>query len=62
MAIARRWDGAGYDRVSTQMEVMGREVLDRLPLRGNEHRAGRTADNGENRCSQTNAAGSHPRS
>ncbi|MCW3046733.1 MAG: Methyltransferase type 11 [Solirubrobacterales bacterium] len=36
MAIAREWDGAGYDRVSTQMEVMGREVLDRLPLRGDE--------------------------
>jgi trans-aconitate methyltransferase len=36
MAIARQWDGAGYDRVSTQMETMGREVLDRLPLRGDE--------------------------
>jgi trans-aconitate 2-methyltransferase len=36
MAIARQWDGAGYDRVSTQMEAMGREVLDRLSLGGDE--------------------------
>jgi trans-aconitate 2-methyltransferase len=36
VAIARQWDGARYDRVSSQMELMGREVLDRLPLRGDE--------------------------
>lgn len=33
---ARAWDAASYDRVSGPMEAMGREVLDRLPLRGDE--------------------------
>jgi trans-aconitate 2-methyltransferase len=32
----RSWDGANYDRLSTPMEAMGREVLDRLPLEGSE--------------------------
>lgn len=32
----RSWDAASYDRVSGPMEAMGREVLDRLPLRGDE--------------------------
>jgi trans-aconitate 2-methyltransferase len=32
----RSWDGASYDRLSTPMEAMGREVLDRLPLEGSE--------------------------
>ncbi len=30
------WDAATYDRVSTPMQAWGREVLDRLPLRGDE--------------------------
>jgi trans-aconitate 2-methyltransferase len=33
---AREWDGASYDRISTVMEMLGREVLDRLPLNGDE--------------------------
>jgi trans-aconitate 2-methyltransferase len=32
----RSWHGATYDRLSTPMEAMGREVLDRLPLDGSE--------------------------
>jgi trans-aconitate 2-methyltransferase len=36
MSIAREWDGATYDRVSAPMEEMGREVLGRLELRGDE--------------------------
>jgi len=32
----REWDGAAYDRLSTPMERLGREVLDRLALRGDE--------------------------
>lgn len=36
MAIARDWNGADYDRLSTPMEAMGREVLARLPLTGDE--------------------------
>jgi trans-aconitate 2-methyltransferase len=32
----RSWHGANYDRLSTPMEAMGREVLDRLPLEGSE--------------------------
>src|ERR1700712_1489809 len=36
MAIARDWDGKSYDRISGPMERMGLEVLDRLPLRGDE--------------------------
>lgn len=36
MTIARSWDGTTYDRISAPMERLGREVLDRLPLRGHE--------------------------
>src|SRR3954467_14530108 len=36
MPEAREWDGAAYDRLSTPMERLGREVLDRLELRGDE--------------------------
>src|SRR3954468_9437633 len=36
MPEARKWDGAAYDRLSTPMERLGREVLDRLDLRGDE--------------------------
>ena len=32
----REWDGASYDRVSTTMEVLGLEVLERLELAGDE--------------------------
>jgi hypothetical protein len=30
----RDWDAAVYDRVSAPLEAMGRDVLDRLELRG----------------------------
>ena len=33
---AREWDAATYDRVSEPQLQWGREVLDRLPLRGDE--------------------------
>jgi trans-aconitate 2-methyltransferase len=33
---ARSWHGATYDRLSSPMEAMGREVLERLELRGDE--------------------------
>ena len=36
MPETRTWDGAAYDRLSTPMEEMGREVMDRLELRGDE--------------------------
>lgn len=36
MNAPRNWDGSSYDRVSGVMETLGREVLDRLPLRGDE--------------------------
>jgi trans-aconitate 2-methyltransferase len=37
MASAPRdWDAASYQRVSAPLEAMGREVLDRLELRGDE--------------------------
>nr|HMS63598.1 class I SAM-dependent methyltransferase [Solirubrobacteraceae bacterium] len=36
MAITRDWNGADYDRLSAPMEAMGRAVLDRLPLVGDE--------------------------
>src|SRR4051794_13537081 len=36
MSETRTWDGAAYDRLSTPMEEMGREVMDRLELRGDE--------------------------
>ena len=32
----REWDGASYDRVSATMEALGRDVLDRLELAGDE--------------------------
>jgi len=32
----RDWDAASYQRVSAPLEAMGREVLDRLELRGDE--------------------------
>ena len=33
----REWDGANYDRISGVMEALGREVLERLQLNGDEH-------------------------
>jgi trans-aconitate 2-methyltransferase len=36
MPEVRAWQGAEYDRLSTPMEAMGREVLERLPLNGDE--------------------------
>lgn len=36
MSIAREWEGATYDRVSAPMELLGREVLARLDLAGDE--------------------------
>lgn len=36
MSDARSWSGADYDRLSSPMEAMGREVLERLPLSGDE--------------------------
>jgi len=36
MAIARSWDGSSYDRLSSPMEALGREVVARLELRGDE--------------------------
>src|SRR5918911_670421 len=36
MPETRSWDGAEYDRLSTPMERLGHEVLDRLELRGDE--------------------------
>jgi trans-aconitate 2-methyltransferase len=36
MPEVRSWHGATYDRLSTPMEAMGREVLERLPLQGSE--------------------------
>jgi trans-aconitate 2-methyltransferase len=36
MPEVRSWHGATYDRLSTPMEAMGREVLERLPLQGHE--------------------------
>src|SRR5260370_14153268 len=32
----REWDGTSYDRISAPMEALGREVLGRLELRGDE--------------------------
>jgi trans-aconitate 2-methyltransferase len=32
----REWDGASYDRISAPMEALGRAVLDRLELAGDE--------------------------
>jgi len=36
MPGVREWDGASYDRISGPMEALGREVLARLELRGDE--------------------------
>jgi trans-aconitate 2-methyltransferase len=36
MAETRSWDGQSYDRISGPMEALGREVLARLELRGDE--------------------------
>jgi len=36
MPEVRSWSGAEYDRLSTPMEAMGREVLERLALAGSE--------------------------
>src|SRR5438445_1078745 len=36
MPLVRSWDGQSYDRVSGPMEALGRGVLARLPLRGDE--------------------------
>jgi trans-aconitate 2-methyltransferase len=37
MPETRTWDGQSYDRISGPMEALGREVLGRLQLRGDEH-------------------------
>ncbi len=36
MSSVRAWDGQSYDRISAPMEALGREVLVRLELRGDE--------------------------
>ncbi len=36
MPETRNWDGSSYDRISGPMEAMGREVLARLQLAGDE--------------------------
>jgi trans-aconitate 2-methyltransferase len=36
MSAVREWDGASYDRISGTMEALGLEVLERLPLEGDE--------------------------
>jgi len=36
MPEVRAWDGASYDRISGPMEALGREVLERLALAGDE--------------------------
>jgi trans-aconitate 2-methyltransferase len=36
MPLIRTWDGVSYDRISGPMEALGREVLGRLKLRGDE--------------------------
>jgi trans-aconitate 2-methyltransferase len=36
MPEVRSWDGQSYDRISGPMEALGREVLGRLELRGDE--------------------------
>ncbi|MHB8242290.1 MAG: class I SAM-dependent methyltransferase, partial [Solirubrobacteraceae bacterium] len=32
----REWDGNSYDRISATMEALGRDVLERLKLNGDE--------------------------
>jgi trans-aconitate 2-methyltransferase len=36
MSEVRDWDGTTYDRISAPQQAWGREVLERLPLRGDE--------------------------
>lgn len=36
MPSVRDWDGSTYDRISATMEALGRDVLERLPLDGDE--------------------------
>jgi trans-aconitate 2-methyltransferase len=36
MSTTRQWDGQSYDRISRPMEALGRGVLTRLQLRGDE--------------------------
>ncbi len=36
MSSIRQWDGASYDRISGPMEALGRDVLERLELVGDE--------------------------
>jgi len=36
MSTPRDWDGSTYDRISAPQQEWGREVLERLPLRGDE--------------------------
>jgi trans-aconitate 2-methyltransferase len=36
MPQTQQWDGQSYDRISAPMEALGREVLGRLALRGDE--------------------------
>lgn len=36
MPDVRDWDGATYDRISAPQQAWGREVVDRLPLQGDE--------------------------
>jgi len=36
MSEVRQWDGASYDRISGPLEALGREVLGRLELSGDE--------------------------
>jgi trans-aconitate 2-methyltransferase len=36
MSVVREWDGASYDRISGPMEALGRAVLARLELTGDE--------------------------
>ncbi len=36
MSDVRDWDGATYDRISSPQQAWGREVLERLPLHGDE--------------------------
>ena len=36
MSVARDWDGSTYDRISAPQHAWGKEVLERLPLQGDE--------------------------
>jgi trans-aconitate 2-methyltransferase len=37
MSSVRDWDGGAYDRISAPQQAWGKEVLERLPLQGDEH-------------------------